>query len=322
MAHMSLGTPSFADFSVNTKEELHYSLEKITRSVEWKPLENILIPIHSKRAGRKSYPPLVMFKCLLIQHWYSLSDYELEKNIDDRLSFRRFIGIGYSESVPDHSSFCNFRNALQEMNLYETLFIQFNRQLEKKGIIMKQGTMIDASMVEADAKKPSQNKDGSSGRAESDTDARWGAKGRKKYFGYKMHVGVDMHSLCIRSFDMTAANVHDHNVFSDLITKDEKWVFADKAYESRKHAAFLSEHNINNGLMFRPHAGRRTLSKEQTDFNAEVSKVRSPMEGVFGILKRHYNYQRVRYRNMMRNRLELCLKCLCYNMRKLIALTL
>jgi len=122
MAQKSEATNSFANFLVNTKEELHQTLDTLLERVEWSYFSQLLKCIHNKVQGRKSYPALMMFKCLLLQNWYDLSDYELEKSIDDRLSFRRFVGLDYTERAPDHSSFSRFREQLVKHKLESCLF--------------------------------------------------------------------------------------------------------------------------------------------------------------------------------------------------------
>lgn len=315
MAQRKHGNISLANYLVNTKMELHQTLDSLLTKVNWSPFEALLSPIHSQPTGRKSYPALLMFKCLLLQNWYNLSDYDLEKTLDDRLSFRRFVGLDYTESVPDHSSFSRFRDELLKHNLEDSLFRELSQQIEHKGLIIKKGTLIDASIVQADVRPPASRSDGKGGSSKTDRDATWTKKRNKSYFGYKMHVGVDEGSGFVRKRAFNPAHVHDTNLFCSLVSQDEEFAFADKAYASSKNDRFLRERGINNGILFK----REQRSPVFQRFNHHASKVRSQVETVFGALKRNYGYRRVRYRSLLKNCLQFTLLCICYNLRKLHA---
>jgi len=138
---------------LNLKKGLNESLDKVSELVDWTPIENILNDICSSRRGPKSYPPVTLFKALLIQTWYNLSDYQLEEAIDDRLSCRRFVGLRSSDSVPDHSTFSVFRSRLRETQLIEKVLEEVNRQLESQGQIVRKDTIVDATLLEAAVKK-------------------------------------------------------------------------------------------------------------------------------------------------------------------------
>jgi len=300
MAQKKYENISFANYLVNTKQELHQTLDKVVEKVDWTAFETLLKPVHNKNFGRKSYPAVLMFRCLLLQNWYNLSDYELEKAIDDRLSFRRFVGLDYTQNVPDHSSFCRFRDELVKQHLDTRLFNELSRQIEKMGLVIKKGTLVDASILEADVGKPKPKNDGSGGSSRHDSDASWTKKNGKSYFGYKMHVGVDQESGIIRRQAFTPAHVHDSNLFKELVSKDEECVYADKGYPSEEHHRFLKEHKIKNGILFKNEKRDSIFVK----LNAYISGIRSRVETVFGVLKRHYGYRRVRYRRLAKNALQ------------------
>lgn len=283
--------------------------------VNWGPFEDLLSSIHNKTFGRKSYPALLMFKCLLLQNWYNLSDYELEKTIDDRLSFRRFVGLDYTESIPDHSSFSRFRDELLKHKLEARLFDELSKQIEKMGLVIKKGTLVDASIVQADVQLPKPKSDGKGGTSKTDRDASWTKKHGKSYFGYKIHVGVDQESGIIRKQAFTSAHVHDTKLFSLLISEDEAFVFADKGYAPSKNNLLLKRRGIKNGILFK----RERRCPVYQRFNHHVSKIRSRVETVFGALKRNYGYRRVRYRSLVKNSLQFSLLCICYNLKKIYA---
>lgn len=221
----------------------------------------------------------------MLQTWYNLSDYELEESLDDRLSFRRFVGLGLNDSTPDHSTFSVFRRELEKHSLLEKVFTEINGQLEKKGRIVKKGTIVDATLIEAAVKKPDQNDDGTAGQSKQDPEAEWVCKGKKRYFGYKVHVAVDANSGIIRNALLTKAKKHEGHVLGDILPKEQEWVFADKAYESRENTKMLKERNFKNGLMNK--ASRRVkLEKVHHLRNRLISKTRKKIEKTFGIFKR------------------------------------
>jgi len=313
MAQNARNPISFATYLINTKEELHQMLDVVTRKVDWTPFEKLLSGVHNKPTGRKSYPALTMFKCLLLQNWYNLSDYELERSVDDRLSFRRFVGLDYTESVPDHSSFCRFRDELLKHNLESCLFDELNRQIEMMDLVIKKGRLVDASIIQADVKRPSPTREGRGGTSINDPDASWTKKYGKSYFGYKMHVGIDQESGLIRKQTFTPAHVHDSQLFDQLISGDEKIGYADKAYASSKNDRYLKQLGIKNGILIK-NEKQHPLFQQCNRF---LSRIRSRVEAVFGIFKRSYGYRRVRYRSLAKNALQFTFLCICYNLKKI-----
>jgi len=151
MAHRKLGQFSLAEALVRQRPGVNAQLDRIGGVVKWHRFERLLSRVYASPDGRPSYPPLVMLKCLLLQQWYGLSDLELEEALADRLSFRRFVGLALDEHVPDHTTICRFRQQLVGHGLTAKLFEELHRQLEARGLIVKKGTLIDATLVEADA---------------------------------------------------------------------------------------------------------------------------------------------------------------------------
>jgi len=154
-------------------------LERLTEPVKWYRFENVLRRIRSEGPGRPGYLPLAMFKALLLQSRYGLSDAELEAELLDRLSFNRFVGLSLEDDVPDHTTLCRFRNRLVEDGLLEKLFPELDRQLDKAGVILKRGTMLDATLIEAHAASPS-----TPGKASADPDAAIAKRSGKPGFTF------------------------------------------------------------------------------------------------------------------------------------------
>jgi IS5 family transposase len=274
------------------------------------------INAYSSPSGRPSHPVLLLFRGLLLQTWYNLSDYALEEALDDRLSFRRFVGLSVSQKAPDHSVFSRFRDQLIQHGIHGQLFNELDRQLESRGLILKKGTLVDATVIEAAPKKPSQNEDGSAGKSPIDPEADWTKKSGKYLFGYKAHVGVDQESELIRRIVMTPAHVHDGEMFGQVIGGDEIWAFADKAYDSVKNHKILEEKNVENGILMKG-TRRRRLSGVEKMCNRILTKMRCPVERVFGTLKRSYRYSRARYLGLRKNSLQLIMMSMAYNLRRM-----
>jgi IS5 family transposase len=287
-------------------------LEKIAQVFDWSAIERLVSGVYSARRGRPSWPPLMMFKALLLQQWYGLSDPALEEALGDRLSFRRFVGLGLDEGSPDHSVISRFRKALREAELDQELFEEVERQLDARGLLVKSGTLMDATLVEAAVKKP-----GSPAGSKSPTDpeADWTRKGGKSYFGYKAHVGVDEGGL-IRRAELTSAKTSDSETADALVCGDERAVYADKAYELKERRQRLKAAGIKDRIMHRSHKHQAQLPHWQAVRNQLISPIRSAVERVFGTFKRSYGYRRVRYRGLRANLLQLRLLCIAFNMRK------
>ena len=144
--------PSFADYFVEQRKHVKTFLDKIDKLINWKPIEKVLRQKYKKTAsadGRPAYPALPMFRLLLLQRWYNLSDPGLEEALNDRISFIRFSGFSLAGSLPDYSTICRFRNTLLELNLYERLFNEINGQLESRGILVREGAIVDATIIES-----------------------------------------------------------------------------------------------------------------------------------------------------------------------------
>jgi IS5 family transposase len=309
-----LGQLSLADGLVEGAGR-NRQLERIAALVDWASFERLLGAIYAAPVGRPSYGPLVLLRCLLLQQWYRLSDPGLEEALADRLSFRRFVGLALADPVPDHSTLSRFRSELVRRGLSEPLLTELNGQLEARGLMVKAGTLIDASLVAADCRRP---KKGEPVERRSDPDASWNAMPEKPLFGYKMHLAVDHGSGLVRHAILTPAHVSDKAPFLALVQGDERVVYADKGYDGWWYRAELAARGIADGIM----AGdywRRRLDATDLARNRVIGRIRAPVERTFAILKRWYGYRRVRYRSLVKNTLQLLAGAL--NLRRALALT-
>ena len=294
-------------------------LDAIDAAIDWRAVERIVDVVYDAPEGRPSYPPLSLVKALLLQQWFGLSDVRLEEALSDTLSYRRFVRLSLEERTPDHSTISRFRTALRERKLDEALFEEIVRQLEAKGLVLKQGTLMDATLVHAQAGKP-RMAEGKAAKSEVDPDADWTRKSGRSYFGYKAHLAVDEGSGIIRRAILTSAKIYESEVADDLVMGDEAAVYADKAYEHKERRARLKAAGIKDRIMHRSHKNQRGLPHWQSRRNVLISPIRCAVERVFGTLKRCYGYERVRYFGLDRNLTQLRLLCTAFNLRKAVAL--
>lgn len=321
MAWKNIKQRSLADSMVVAHEAVK-ELDELNELIDWVRIEAHLSHIHAKPRGEKAWPPLFMFKALLLQSWYNLSDPQLEKQLARDLLFRRFVELDLSESVPDHSTFWRFRQMLEQANLLKTLLSEINQQLCEQGLYIKSGevSIVDASVIEAKQSRPNKRKDGSSSQdSEADWNVKKGSDGkRKSTYGFKAHLNVDEDGL-IKSTDYSSGSSHDSNHFTALLSGKESAAYADSAYQSEKHDQWLSERGIDNRLTKRAYRNR-PLSQNDKRFNCLHSGVRSVVERVFGVLKQHYGMRKARYLGLARNRTRFELMCVAHNIKRGLSL--
>ena len=312
-----LGQLSLADGLVDSGAGRNRQLERIAALVDWTAFARLLGEVCAAPVGRPSYGPVVLMKCLLLQQWYRLSDPGLEEALSDRLSFRRFVGLALADPVPDHSTLSRLRGELTRRGLTTPLLAEVNRQLDARGLMVKSGTLIDASLVAADCRRP---RHGEPVAGRSDQDASWNAMPEKPLFGYKMHLAVDHGSGLVRQAILTPGHVSDKLPFLDLVQGDERAVYADKGYDGAWYRARLVEQGITDGVMAGDYR-QRPLDAAGRTRNRVIGVIRAPIERVFAILKRWYGYRRARYRCLVKNTLQLQLLAVALNLRRALVLT-
>lgn len=351
MAIRQTGQLSLADALARQPGRSNEMLDQVQSLLDWNQIDTLLAPLRSSRYGAPGYPPLLMLKALLLQQWYALSDPGVEDALIDRLSFRRFVGLALGEASPDHSTISRFRSALVAQGLSEAVFEAVNLQIDAKGLILRQGTIIDATLVEAHVKRPKKPKDDettatepTAGQAPSpseskaeppsaderpasklilsptDPEASWAKKGYTRYFGYKGHVAVDQGSGIIRRCILTTASVADTSMGDALIMGDERALYADKAYDTKARRTALKAAGAKDRIAHRPNK-HHPLSKRQEQRNDGISFRRAAVERVFAIAKRLMGWRRVRYIGLARNAGHFDLVCTAINLKRLVVLS-
>lgn len=304
---------SFAEALMPVKAGSNASLERLNGLVSWDRFERLIGHLRDAASpGRPGYPVLVLLKALLLQSLYGLSDRELEEALNDRLSFKRFVGLGLEADCPDHTVLHRFRNQLIAGGLLEKLFAELDLQLEKAGLILRRGTMLDATLIEAAAARPGQ--DGGS----SDPDARFGRDG---FYGYKAHVGVDEGSGLIRKVITTPANINDTTPADDLLRGDERAVLADAAYHTHRRAAALKARGVKARLMRRPNKHHPDLPPRLKRYNALIARRRAQVETTFATLKNRMGLARLRYRGLVKATAQILAAAIAFNMRRWVRIS-
>lgn len=294
------------------------ALERVSVLVEWAGFERALAGLREDGPGRPGYRPLLLFKALLLQAWYGLSDAELEFRLGDSLSFSRFVGLSLEDAVPDHTTLCRFRNRLVSQRLLERLFDELDRQLEGAGLVLKQGAMLDATLIEAATSRPPHGRDDQAKDPDAAFAKRQGKPGSA--YGYKAHVGVDQGSGLVRAVITTPANVNDTTPADALIRGDEAAVYADKAYDTHARRARLKQAGVKPRLMRRPNQ-HHALTPRQQRFNDLVARRRAAVETTFATWKRRMGLTRTRYVGLAKVAGQVLLTAMAFNLRRAAVLT-
>lgn len=298
------------NYKMHIKTQSKQALEIINKIIDWdnliKPIEKALLAERSSEpAGRNPYSVLVIVKCFLLQHMYNLSDPRLEEEIADRRSFQIFLETYSDDTIPDETTICRYRDTFSRLGLDKLLFDTFNNQLRAKNMILDRGTLVDATIKQAQATHTSNR----------DTDARFTTKRGKTTFGYKGHIGVDLGTGVIHSAEMTPANVHDSEMFDAMVHGYEQSVYADKGYANKKRKQDLESNGVFCGILEKGYRNM-PLTKQQIGKNKQLSRVRNMVERPFSYMKSVLGYDRCSYYDLSRNRFEFVMKAFVYNIRK------
>src|SRR5580704_12262476 len=297
----------------------------------------VLTPVKEKKspAGRKPIDAIVMFRMLVLQSLYNLSDEQVEYQVRDRLSFTRFLRLGIEDRIPDGTTLWLFRETLAKAGLIEKLFARFGQHLEAKGYIARGGQMVDATIVRVPRQRNSREENDAVKAGETpeaweknpakdrqkDKDARWTKRHGKSFFGYKNHVNADARHKLIRQYDVTDASVHDSQKFDALVNQANTCadVYADSAYRSAETEVKLRARGLRSRIHQRA-SRNHALSKAQENANRQKSKVRARVEHVFGAQQNSPGGRLVRTIGIVRAKAKIGLQNFSYNIRRLVSL--
>lgn len=290
---------SFLALAQQKKLRCEKFLEEMERVMPWEKFLNEIAPYYTeKETGRKRMELSMMLKIYFLQQWYALSDREMEDMIYDRNSFQKFLGIDLlSHKVPDETTILHFRHLLEAHKLQERFLKIVNAVLEKRGLLMKEGTIVDATIIAAPSSTKNQDK-------KRDGEMSSTKKGNQWYFGMKAHIGVDAQSGMVHTLETSAAKVSDRKPFKKLLHGSERVIFGDKGYfktEDKKEAR-------DKGILWAvSDRGTRNhpLSSSQRKRNRKFSSVRSKVEHPFQVIKCQWGFTKVRYKGLFKNTMQL-----------------
>ena len=307
---------SFGDWALAQRTRPNEVLEKIDALVDLAEAERRLEATYSE-VGRPGHRASVLLRVMLLQHLYGLSDPQAEAQLGDRLSFQKFVGLRTGEAVPDETAICRFRQRMIKAQLHERLLELLNEQLATAGYLVRRTMLVDATLVESSRTRPD-HQVALEGKA-PDADARYTRKANQRYYGYKAHVSADGDNQLVCRAKITPANVDDSQVLGQLIDGPTRAVYADKIYDSQDNKNWLADHGIANGILRKPVRFRKLTAKD-TERNGRRGRKRRRIERVFAHFKKWQHYRRVRYLGLVKNQLELTLKAVTYNLRRLVSL--
>jgi IS5 family transposase len=316
MAIKQTGQLGFAEALIQGKAGVNDQLDRLDALVDWAAIEKPMAHLRRDGPGQEGYPVRVLFKALILQALYGLSERDLEGAILDRISFRRFVGLSLEEAVPSYSVYCRFRGQLIAGGLIEPAFAALDAQLEAAGVMLKRGTMLDASLIDAVSAPPRGDK------PSHDPDAAFTRQGKRGAFtfGYKAHLGVDEGSGLIRSVITTPANVNDTVPADGLIRGDERVVWADAAYDTKARRARLKAEGRKARIARRPNKHHPELPPRLKRYNRLIARRRAAVETTFATLKCRMKLRVIRYVGLAKASAQVLMAAIAFNMRRWAAI--
>lgn len=288
-------------------------LERMEKLIPWQEIEAKISPDYRiSNKGRKGYPLSVMLRIHCVQLFYNLSDPAMEDALYEMELMRRFAGLDLTGSIPDETTILNFRHFLEKKLLGESIFQTINDHLAASGCILREGTIVDASIIAAPTS--TKNKDG-----KRDPEMHQTKKGNQWYFGMKIHAGVDDTLGLIHSIETTAANAHDITAADKLLHGEEQRVWGDAGYQGINKREEHKDRKVDYFIALRPSSkARKTCPNHELLNNIEYHKasVRAKVEHVFFYVKRLFGYSKVRYRGLAKNTNRLYVLCGFTNLLK------
>lgn len=293
-------------------------LSRLEKAVPWATMVKAIAALPEYRGGEKggrpAWPAMTMLRCVMLAKWFGLSDPQLEECLKDRLSFRRFVGLSLTDATPDETTFVVFRKRLRERGLDRTLFDAALKHLDQQGLLVKDGTLVDATIIEQ--ARGTKREDGTSTR---DPEASFTKKHGETYHGYKGSIAADRSGL-VKDYRFSDAAPHDSNFIDELTEDERKLVVADTAYRSAEREAALNARGVICAIAFKRQKGQKDLSPLLKRLNRMIASVRAVVEHPFAWMK-NAGYRRVRYRGRRRNELDFVLNLIAYNFKRSLSLT-
>lgn len=341
---------SFADLAADKRKVKEVFFNQINSIIDWEKIDKLIKRHYNKgvsAVGRPSYSGLLLFKITLLQTWYNLSDYEVEDQVNDRISFSKFLGLSLEDNCPDHSVISRFRTEMTKRKVYDKLLEEINKQLVKHGILVKQGILLDASVVDTLRKpkgkteyevvidreeesqeeqeeqepqpQPQQENRSKLVKKEKsgvDTEARWVKKRGRLHYGYKQHTATNEEGLVL-ALITTPANESDTKHVEDVLdkidTENYKSLKADKGYKSEKNDKVVKEKKLKNHILHKAKKNKK-LTRREIEFNKIISKTRYKVERTFGTIKKQFGGGVARYIGLEKMHTQHLMQAIAYNL--------
>jgi transposase, IS5 family len=298
MAQRRIGQEAFR---FSAKAEWQSSLDELAALIDWPQADQVMALLYPSAKGEKAWPPLAMFKALLLATWHDLSDVALSEALSDRASFRRFCGFARDEATPERPAVVRFRRQLVAHGLDRSLFAAIARDLESKGAVVRKGTLIDATIIGSAAK--------------GEKEAAWVKhRTRAPAHGYKAHIAADKDSGIIRDVATTPANEPDVNIAPSIIPDAPGEVYADKAYDALSVEKAIIAAGGTPRLLRKGH--RWLPAKALEAHNRPLRPIRSRIEKIFGTWKRSYHFRSMRWIGLAKAKCQVHLAAIAYNVKR------
>ena len=293
-------------------------LSRLNQLIPWDQLALQILPLYRNddgRGGRPNVPVVMMLKCILLQKWFNLSDSGLEEAVADRISFRKFLNLGLSDQGVDETTLVKFRKRLREAGIIGELFDTATHYLTSQGLILTQGTMVDATIIAAPRGKATEDGLDST----KDKTASFTRKNGQTHHGYKAHIATDENGM-IKDDVFDTAKVHDSKHFDQLTENEYHEVFADSAYMDKQRREKLESRGIFCGIIERRVRGQGELAASQKAHNRLCATFRAAVEHPFAWIKSMMGYRKVRYRGARRNGEDFGFTAMAYNFKRSLSL--
>ena len=337
---------SFADLAADKRKVKEVFFNQINSIINWEKIDQLIKRHYDKgnsAVGRPSYSGLLLFKITLLQTWYNLSDYEVEDQVNDRISFSKFLGLSLEDNCPDHSVISRFRTEMTKRKVYDKLLKEINKQLVTHGILVKQGILLDASVVdtlrkpkgkteyevvidreeesqeeqtEQEPQQENRSKLVKKVKSGVDKEARWVKKRGRLHYGYKQHTATNEEGLVL-ALITTAANESDTKHVEDVLdkidTENYKSLKADKGYKSESNDKVVKEKKLKNHILHKAKRNKK-LTKREIEFNKLISKTRYKVERTFGTIKKQFGGAIARYIGLEKMHTQHMMQAIAYNL--------
>ena len=344
---------SFADIAADNRKIKELFFNQINSIIDWVKIDQFIKRYYNKGfsvIGRPSYSGLLLFKITLLQTWYNLSDYEVEDQVNDRISFSKFLGLSLEDNCPDHSVISRFRTEMTKRKAYDKLLNEINKQLVTHGILVKQGILLDASVIDTSRKpkgkteyevvidreedtqemqskediqeeniikqEENKNKLVKKEKPGVDTEAKWIKKAGKLHYGYKQHTATNEEGLVL-AIVTTSGNESDIKHLEDVLdkidTENYKSVKADKGYKSETNDKVVKIKKLKNHILHKATKNRK-LTDREIEFNKLISKTRYKIERTFGTIKKQFGGTIARYVGLEKMHTQHLMQAIAYNL--------